>query len=209
MTGRKLLNHQIYYNGKIVDMGYVLNPKEQFKLGAMRISDNLGTDKKIKETEGYIKTPNGKIYKVNSSSKSAKLLSGEELETAAIKFEASADMNMDMYGGDEEIRFKSTIMVRTTGRKSLNPQNAPIVTRQDVQVLAGELELKIRRLGQGMWQWWNKKEWHNLGQTNFLAWEKMREWKVESGVEEEDDYNELEKVTPEQGAYIAIKDFSE
>ena len=80
----KTENHQVYYNGKVVDMGYT--GKEQFKYGAQRISDNLGTGG-YTEDVGYVKTPDGKIYEVSRSSKKAKLLEGDELAEAQKKFE--------------------------------------------------------------------------------------------------------------------------
>ncbi len=81
----KTENHQIYYNGKVVDMGYVPNLKEQFKRAGQRIADNLGTGVH-KEDAGYIKTPDGKIYEVSRTNKTAKLLSGDKLTEAQLKF---------------------------------------------------------------------------------------------------------------------------
>ena len=53
-------------------MGYITNPKEQFKYASQRISDNLGTGGNT-ESVGYVKTPDGKIFEVSRSNKSAKL----------------------------------------------------------------------------------------------------------------------------------------
>jgi hypothetical protein len=75
-------NVQIAYNGKIVDMGYVTNTthsgglvsknqgKEQFRAGAMRIYDNLGTVTGFHT--GYVKTPTGKYYTVTRDSRVAR-----------------------------------------------------------------------------------------------------------------------------------------
>ena len=71
----KTENHQVYYNGKLVDMGYVPNKKEQFNYAGMRVNDNNAK-------EGYIKTPKGEIFKVSQSNRSAKKLSGLEFEEA-------------------------------------------------------------------------------------------------------------------------------
>ena len=71
-------NVQVFYNGKIVDMGYVTDPpvarltkkhlEEQFKLAAQRAMDNGAT-------VGYVKMPDGTIFQVNQGSKKAKRLS--------------------------------------------------------------------------------------------------------------------------------------
>lgn len=82
--------HQVYYNGKVVNMDYIKNPKEQFKYGAQRIADNLGTGGHT-ENVGYVKTPDGKIYEVSRSSRKAKPLTGDALETAKAKFESTAE----------------------------------------------------------------------------------------------------------------------
>lgn len=74
-TPVKTENHQVYYNGKLVDMGYVPNKKEQFSYAGMRVNDNNAK-------EGYIKTPKGEIFKVSQSNRSAKKLSGLEFEEA-------------------------------------------------------------------------------------------------------------------------------
>lgn len=74
-------NHVVYYNGKIVDMGYIsINQKEQFRFGALRIADNLGTGKNPTSV-GFIRTPGGKYYKIERSKKSAKLVSETEVLT--------------------------------------------------------------------------------------------------------------------------------
>ena len=72
-------NHQVFYNGKIVDMGYVPNAKEQFKYAGMRVSDN-GAD------VGFIKTPKGEIFQVGKANKTAKKLSGVDFENANANF---------------------------------------------------------------------------------------------------------------------------
>jgi hypothetical protein len=94
----KTQNHQVYYNGKVVDMGYITNPKEQFKYASQRISDNLGTGGNTEEV-GYVKTPDGKIFEVSRSNKSAKLLSGDELISAQDKF---APKDADLQSTDKK-----------------------------------------------------------------------------------------------------------
>lgn len=53
----------------------------------------------------------------------------------------------------------------------MNQESAPRVTRKQVEKLAAELGVKIKREGQGMWFYWNvlMKEWYTLGMTNYLA----------------------------------------
>jgi len=75
-------NVQIAYNGKIVDMGYVTNTthsgglvsknqgKEQFRAGAMRIYDNLGTVTGF--NTGYVKTHAAQYYTVTRDSRVAR-----------------------------------------------------------------------------------------------------------------------------------------
>lgn len=79
-TPIKSKNHQLFYNGKVVDMGYVPNAKEQFKYAGMRVSDNNAS-------EGFIKTPKGEIFRVSKDSKTAKKLSGSDFETANTNFQ--------------------------------------------------------------------------------------------------------------------------
>ena len=64
-------NHVVFYNGKIVDMGYSGSQKDQFKYGCMRIYDNLGTGK-TPTNIGFIKTPSGEIYEISRDSRRAK-----------------------------------------------------------------------------------------------------------------------------------------
>jgi len=68
--------HTVFYNGKAVDMGYAGTPKEQFKFGAQRIADNLGTGGHTSDT-GYVKTPDGKYFEVSRSNSSAKPVSAD------------------------------------------------------------------------------------------------------------------------------------
>jgi hypothetical protein len=65
-------HHIVKYNNRTVIMNYVL-PKEEFKYGRMRISDNLGTGKDSTQ-EGYIITPDNKVYLITRSSRKAKLI---------------------------------------------------------------------------------------------------------------------------------------
>ena len=90
-------NHQVYYNGKVVDMAYIKNPKEQFKYASQRISDNLGTGGNTEEV-GYVKTPEGKIFEVSRKNKSAKLLDGEKLQEAQSKFVPIPLQGKDLIG---------------------------------------------------------------------------------------------------------------
>ncbi len=64
-------NHVVLYNNKIVDMGYIEGLKHQFKFGAMRIRDNLGTGQ-TPTTVGFIKTPKGEYFSISRDSASAK-----------------------------------------------------------------------------------------------------------------------------------------
>lgn len=82
-------NHMVYYNGKVVDMGYAGDVKEQFKRASQRISDNLGTGGHT-ETSGYVRTPSGQFFEVSRSSRIARLVKEEnELELVKKKFEIS------------------------------------------------------------------------------------------------------------------------
>lgn len=72
------LNHTVFYNGKIVDMGYAGDQKEQFKFGAMRIADNLGTGETPTEV-GFVKTPDGQFYKVTRGKKTAQKVNKAEV----------------------------------------------------------------------------------------------------------------------------------
>jgi len=72
-------NHIVMYNNKIVEMNYISSQKEQFKFGAMRIQDNLGTGQAPTQ-EGYIKTPKREFYKIERSSRTAKLISSKEVK---------------------------------------------------------------------------------------------------------------------------------
>ena len=64
-------NHVVFYNEKIVDMGYSGSQKNQFKYGCMRISDNLGTGE-TPTNIGFIKTPSGEIYEIKRGCRIAK-----------------------------------------------------------------------------------------------------------------------------------------
>jgi len=71
-------NHVVIYNRQYVDMGYVEDPKEQFKMAAMRVYDNLGTGKDATDT-GYIRTPQGEFFKVTRANKTAVKVSPDEI----------------------------------------------------------------------------------------------------------------------------------
>lgn len=66
-------HHQIFYNNKIVIIDYV-DKKREFKIGCMRIIDNILIDYK-----GFIKTPKSEYYMISHDSKSAKKISLEDL----------------------------------------------------------------------------------------------------------------------------------
>lgn len=68
------------------------------------------------------------------------------------------------------------------GRRRLNPENCPTITRSMVILRAAELGIKVRRghiLSEHAFQnsergtWWaysyDKKQWLTIGDTNFLA----------------------------------------
>lgn len=61
---RHTIHHKAIYNGKIVLMDYIRNPKDEFKYACMRIIDN-GAD-------GIVICPNGEMYEVTQKSKKAK-----------------------------------------------------------------------------------------------------------------------------------------
>ncbi len=63
------VNHLAVYNGKVVSMDYIKNPKDQFKYACMRIIDN--------GANGIVICPNGDKYEVNQNSKKAKLIKNE------------------------------------------------------------------------------------------------------------------------------------
>ena len=66
----------IAYNNKIVPIDYVEGKDRQFKIGAMRIQDNLCTGG-YTDTIGYLKTKDGKIFVVERGKKLAKELKEE------------------------------------------------------------------------------------------------------------------------------------
>jgi len=74
-------HHQVAYNDKVVSMDYISDPKNQFKMSGMRVADNLKAGGK-----GYILTPKGQIYEITRESRKAKLLKGDEAETAKAAF---------------------------------------------------------------------------------------------------------------------------
>jgi hypothetical protein len=63
-TAKKLL---AYYNGKVVDMAYVLHSPSAFSLACMRVTDNF--------REGYV-IEDGKVYHVSRAFKIAKIIGG-------------------------------------------------------------------------------------------------------------------------------------
>ncbi len=62
-------HHIAFYSGGIVRMGYVAK-KDQFRFACLRVKDNAG--------EGYVITPKGQVYRIEKSSRMAKLVGGGE-----------------------------------------------------------------------------------------------------------------------------------
>jgi hypothetical protein len=54
------------YNGKVIVMDYIKDPKEEFKFACMRIVDN--------KAEGIVTTPKGLRYEVSYKNRNAKLI---------------------------------------------------------------------------------------------------------------------------------------
>ena len=73
--GRKKLPARVFafYNGKLVDMDYVPDPKRRFNFAGMRVSDNA--------SKGYV-LDGEKVYAITRASRTAKLLSGDDREAA-------------------------------------------------------------------------------------------------------------------------------
>ena len=70
----KYKHHTVFYNGKIVEIDYV-DKKREFKIGGMRISDNLPTSE-----VGFIKTPKAEYYLISDSCRSAKKISVDAMK---------------------------------------------------------------------------------------------------------------------------------
>ena len=60
------------------------------------------------------------------------------------------------------------------GRRKLNPDNAPRVSRQDILGFAQQHAIVVRREGLGMWFRLDGSTWYTIGQTNYLAMECLR-----------------------------------
>jgi hypothetical protein len=69
-------NHKIAYDGKIIEIDYVL-PDRQFKVACMRISDNA-------KEEGYVLTPKGTLFKVARFGKTAEKITEPEEKIKAL-----------------------------------------------------------------------------------------------------------------------------
>lgn len=67
------------YNGKVVDMKYIQDPKRRFAMACMRIHDNGARRGLVQEGD--------KIYLVTAGSRKAKLLSGTERDEALEEIE--------------------------------------------------------------------------------------------------------------------------
>lgn len=67
------------YNGKVVSMDYVPDPKMRFSLACYRVRDNAGT--------GYV-MEGDKVYRISPASKMAKILTGEAREHALAEIAA-------------------------------------------------------------------------------------------------------------------------
>lgn len=68
-----------FYNGKVVDMAYVQDPKKRFSLAAYRIQDNMA--------EGYV-LDGEKVYKISKRGGTAKLVAGDEREVVLAEVRA-------------------------------------------------------------------------------------------------------------------------
>jgi hypothetical protein len=74
--------HLAIYNGRVVPMDYVSDPKNQFKLAAMRVRDNA--------TEGYVLTPALEVFHISRASKMARRVLGAERD--AVHAQAAASL---------------------------------------------------------------------------------------------------------------------
>lgn len=57
-------NHQVYYNDKVVDMGYIPDIKKQFNFACMRVHDNGAK-------EGIVLTPKNELFRVTQGKRTA------------------------------------------------------------------------------------------------------------------------------------------
>lgn len=124
------VHHVVFYNGKIVEMSYVKNPKEQFKYAGMRIQDNLGTGANP-TNEGYIRTPKGEFFKITKGSKTAKKVTVDEILGTIKKRETvdtlQYDPSVDRYNGEKLTR--GDILTDTYGnRYALDRANGFMLT---------------------------------------------------------------------------------
>ena len=63
-------HHIAVYNGKVVVMDYIANPRDEFKRAAQRIADN--------GAEGFVITPAGEVFTITRSSRKAKRASAKQ-----------------------------------------------------------------------------------------------------------------------------------
>lgn len=70
------------------------------------------------------------------------------------------------------------------GRRKVNPDNVPKISRKDVLSEAKKLGVEIRREGLGMWLVYieEKHNWYTLGQTNHLALENLQRFDRFKGI---------------------------
>lgn len=72
-VGSNVTNHHISsYNGKLVVMDYVKDPKMEFHIAAMRILDN--------GFEGHVITPKGEVFQILKSKRAAIKVHGQEAQ---------------------------------------------------------------------------------------------------------------------------------
>jgi hypothetical protein len=82
-----------FYSGKVVDMGYVSDPKMRFHLAAMRAIDNAG--------KGYV-IEGENVYLVSSAFRTAKIVRGEE--AAQVLAQVESLLHQGASGGVSESR---------------------------------------------------------------------------------------------------------
>jgi hypothetical protein len=71
-----------FYNGKVVDMGYIPDPKRRFSFAGMRVLDNAAS--------GYV-IDGARVYSVSHAYRSAKVVTGDAAD--AVLAEVVANLN--------------------------------------------------------------------------------------------------------------------
>ena len=62
------------------------------------------------------------------------------------------------------------------GRRKLNPDNAPRVTRNQVLDFAATHGLKVKRDGNSSWLHFRNGTWYSCGMTNYLALRRLERY---------------------------------